>query len=168
MKLKALGAVVALLAVCVASAQVSSTRVITRGLATGENGSRVFFNATFAEIQQGSNIRYLGFASFRWSDNNLAYNLNMRRLTSLSIDSSDPDFTIIEATGLAELTRGGMWFNSRTPRTLGVVSIRIVKRNTPNEENPDILEFSFVPTSGEQYHFSGTSQSGFQFFSLTN
>ncbi len=167
MKLKALGAVVALLAVSVVFAQMAVTRVIARGYALNSNEQRLDFNFSSARMQSGSNTRYLGQGSFRWRDGSTLHSVSLRRVNSMTVTTDDDGNKTIEMSGVAELVRGGSLFGPRSQRTTGAFTLQIVDLS----EGDDTIEFSFSAGAGLNVinlNYSGTVQGGSQLNIWTN
>jgi len=161
MNLKALGAVVALLAVSVVFAQTIVTRVIARGYAISTNNERLDFNFSAARMQSGSSTRYLGSGSFRWRSGSTLHSASIRRINSMTVTAEGD--TVIQMSGTAELRRGSSLLGGRTQSNVGAFTLQVVDRADENE--PDTIEFTFSAGAGlnaVNINYSGTVQDGSQ------
>ena len=159
MRLKALGAVAALILVSVACASVVATRVIARGSATNDSNHRLQFQFAGLHINNSGNHRYIGQGSFAWSVNGRVQAMRIRSISSISVEET-VDARIVTITGIGQLGRWGFApsrFNNNLVQ--GEFSVTF----TDNFEGSDTVQFSFSSGPGlnsVQYNFSGQVQSG--------
>ncbi|GIV06201.1 MAG: hypothetical protein KatS3mg016_1776 [Fimbriimonadales bacterium] len=159
MRLKALGAVAALILVSVACASVVATRVVARGSATNDSNHRLEFQFSGLHINHNDNHRYLGQGSFAWSVNGRVQAMRIRSISSITVEET-ATARIVTITGIGQLGRWGFTpsrFNNNLVQ--GDFSVTF----TDNFEGSDTVQFSFSSGPGlnsVQYNFSGQVQSG--------
>lgn len=159
MRLKALGAVAALILVSVACAAVVATRVVARGYATNDSNHRLDFQFSGLHLNNNGNHRFIGQGSFAWSVNSRVQAMRVRSISSITVEEAD-GARIITITGVGQLGRWGFTpsrFNNNLIQ--GEFSVTF----TDNPEDSDTVQFFFSSGSGVnsfQYHFSGQVQSG--------
>jgi opacity protein-like surface antigen len=159
MRLKALGAVAALILVSVACAAVVATRVVARGYATNASNHRLDFQFSGLHINNNDNHRYIGQGNFAWSASGRTQSMRVRSINSISIEENE-DARIITISGVGQLGRGG--FASSRPNN-NLIQGNFSVTFTDNMEGSDSVQFSFSSGSGLngfQYNFSGQVQSG--------
>ncbi|MCX7924786.1 MAG: hypothetical protein N2554_03125 [Fimbriimonadales bacterium] len=159
MRLKALGAVAALILGSVAFAAVIATRVQARGYATNASNHRLDFQFNGLHMDNNGNHRYVGQGSFAWSANGRTQSMRIRSISSISVEESE-EARVITISGTGQLGRWG--FASGRPSN-NLIQGDFNVTFTDNNEGSDTVQFSFSSGSGLNafhYNFSGQVQSG--------